>query len=189
MTDKLKQIIKEELSKLPKEAQEAINSLDWSSIIEEIGKKYLLNESEINHLQAETLTVLIGLTSMDLYATHIENEIGTTKDDAEKIAAEATEKIFKPTSDVYIENIKKSGKDKNPNPEQTIDFILSGGDYSAFVEERETQVPSGSLSAGSGNGTGNHLAFSTPPQKGGEGNNTKIPMKPKMTDIKSKFTI
>jgi len=175
MTDKLKQIIKEELSKLPKEAQEAINSLDWSSIIEEIGKKYLLNESEINHLQAETLTVLIGLT--------------TTKDDAEKIAAEATEKIFKPTSDVYIENIKKSGKDKNSKPKQTIDFILSGGDYSAFVEERETQVPSGSLSAGSGNGTGNHLAFSTPPQKGGEGNNTKIPMKPKMTDIKSKFTI
>src|SRR3990167_3531002 len=96
MTEKLKEIIKEEVMKLPKEMQEAMNALDWASITEEIGKKYLLNEDEINDLQAETLTVLIGLTDPDLYAIDIENEIGTTKEDAKKIVDEVSEKVFTP---------------------------------------------------------------------------------------------
>ena len=61
MTEKLKQIIKEETAKLPKESQDVINVFDWGTISEEIGKKYLLNENETNDLQVETLLILIGL--------------------------------------------------------------------------------------------------------------------------------
>ncbi|OGI72282.1 hypothetical protein A3C60_00815 [Candidatus Nomurabacteria bacterium RIFCSPHIGHO2_02_FULL_37_45] len=138
MTEKLKEIIKEEVMKLPKEMQEAMNALDWASITEEIGKKYLLNEGEINDLQAETLTVLIGLTDPDLYAIDIENEIGTTKEDAKKIVDEVSEKVFTPISNLWEENIKKNLKSKNSDAGQNLDFVLSGGDYSAFMEKRET---------------------------------------------------
>jgi len=131
---------------LPKENQEAMNSLEWGNLAERIGTKYLLNESQINDFQVQTLLILIGLVDLDSYTFYIENEIGTTKDEATKITEETFEKIFTPINDVLIENIKKSNKIKNPNPEQTLNFILSGGDYSAFLEtqnnvnnEEETQ--------------------------------------------------
>jgi len=133
MTDKLQQIIKEEIEKLPKEAQDAINSFEWENIAEEIGKKYLLGESEINELQVEILLVLVGLTDSQFYVTTIENEIGLTKDEATKISNEVFEKIFVPISNAIEENIKKNLPNKNPNWKQSLDFILSGGDYSAFI--------------------------------------------------------
>ena len=181
MTDKLKETIKEELAKLPKENQEAINSLDWATITEEIGKKNLLSEDEINNLQLETFLVLVGLEDPQLYSSNIEDEVGTSKDEAEKIAIEIIDKVFTPINDILVENIKKSGKINNSNPEQTLDFILSGGDYSAFMGERETQTPSGSPLAG---------GEAPRPAKGGVGEGQNIPMKPRrITDIKSKFTI
>ena len=85
MTEKLQQTIKEEVLKLPKETQEAINTFDWGSMAEEIGKKYLLSESEINDFQVETLLVLVGLEDGNLYALNIENNVGISKDEAIKI--------------------------------------------------------------------------------------------------------
>ncbi len=134
MTDKLKQIIKDEVGKLPKEAQEVINSLNWGMIIEKIGKKYLLDENETNDLQVETLLVLVGIEDGDFYATNIENNVGTSKAEAEKIANEALEKIFTPMSNLLEEKIRKNLPTRNTTPKQNLDFILSGGDYSAFVD-------------------------------------------------------
>lgn len=133
MTDKLKQIIQEEVMKLPKEMQDAVNSLDWANIAEEIGKKFLLSESEINDFQVETLLVLVGIEDGNYYAQNIENNVGTSKDEAEKMAEEALQKIFTPINDILVEKIKTSGKSRNASPQQNLDFILSGGDYSAFM--------------------------------------------------------
>ncbi|MDE2399485.1 MAG: hypothetical protein KGL67_00510 [Patescibacteria group bacterium] len=135
MTEKLQQIIKREVAKLPKYTQEAITSLDWGNVIEQIGKKYSFNESELNDLHVQTLLVLIGLTDPNLYAKNIENEVGTTKDEAEKIASEAFEKIFEPINNILEEKIKKNMKDKKTDVVQNVNFILSGGDYSVFVDD------------------------------------------------------
>ena len=151
MTEKLKQTIKDEVAKLPKENQEVINNFSWESIAEEIGKKYLLLDDEINIFQAEILIVLVGLEDPDFFAKNIEDGIGTSKDEANKIADEVIQKIFTPINDILIENIKKSDKVKNANAEQNLNFILSGGDYTAFLDvprlidegagENETVLP------------------------------------------------
>ncbi|PIR68354.1 hypothetical protein COU49_01395 [Candidatus Nomurabacteria bacterium CG10_big_fil_rev_8_21_14_0_10_35_16] len=96
MTNKLQQTIKEELEKLPKENQEAIGSVNWVKISEEIGRKNNLLEEEINNLQVETLLILTGIEDFDLYALSIEREVGLSKSEAEKISKEVTEKIFDP---------------------------------------------------------------------------------------------
>ena len=137
MTEKLQQTIKEEVAKLPKDAQDAINAFDWIKVTEEIGKKYLLTDEETNNFQVETLLVLVGLTDPQFYPVSIENQVGTTKDDAQKMSDEATEKIFIPIANAIEENLKKNLKNNNLNPKQTINFILSGGDYSAFIEQGE----------------------------------------------------
>jgi len=134
MTEKLKSVSQREIAKLPKENQLVINSFDWASITEEIGKKYFLNEVELNDLQVQTLLVFIGLSGPEYYTQSIEKEVGTSKDEADKIADEVFQRIFTPINDILVENIKKSDKSKNPNLVQTFDFILSGGDYSAFLE-------------------------------------------------------
>jgi len=192
MTDKLKNIIKEQMPFLPKEVQDSISSLDWVEITEKIGKKYLLNEEEIINLQVETMLVLLGLEEGEAYSRNIENEVGTSAEEAEKIADDADEKIFTPIYNAYTENIKKSGKVKNGKPEQNLNFILSGGDYSAFVNPpllaKEGAGAVQALSSPQARRGGNlkeepPRPSGTPPQKGGEGN------KPRITDIKSKFTI
>ncbi|OGI45827.1 hypothetical protein A2121_00710 [Candidatus Nomurabacteria bacterium GWB1_40_6] len=151
MTEKLQKIIKEEITKLPKENQEVINAFDWVKITEEIGKKYLLDENEINDLQVETLLVLVGLEEPDSFAKNIEDEVGTSKGEADKITEEILQKIFIPINDILIENIKKSEKMKDSKWNQNLDFILSGGNYSSFLEKRDNIVnttPTSPLSGG-----------------------------------------
>ncbi len=137
MTDKLKQIIKEETEKLPKENQEAISALDWVKIVEEIGKKYSLEENQINDLETETLLVLVGINDPQFFAVNVENQVETIKDYAKKISEEITKKIFIPVNEALVEKIKKSDKVKKAGAEQNLNFILSGGDYSAFLDESD----------------------------------------------------
>lgn len=139
MTEKLKQTIKEEIEKLPKENQEVITSFGWEKISEEIGKKYLLTESEINDLQVETLLILTGIQSLDSYSINIENEVGTSKEKASEMAGEMLQKIFIPINDLIVENIKKSERMKDPKWDQNLDFILSGGNYSTFLDKKQNE--------------------------------------------------
>ncbi len=135
MTEKLKQVIKREMDGLPKENQEAIALVDWIKITEEIGKKYLFNESDLNDFQTQTLLVLIGVEDADFYSQNIENEVGTNKKTADQIAEEVLQKIFNPIGKALVDNLKKIALSKDANHEQNIGFILSGGNYSAFAEK------------------------------------------------------
>lgn len=137
MNIKLKEKIEEEMVNLPKELQEVIKSFDWGKATEEIGKKHLLDESEVNDLQTETGLVLIGLTSADSYASNVESNVGLSKEEAEKIAAEVDIKIFGPIYKKLSENMEKNLKDRNPNWKQVVNFVVSGGDYSVFTQKDE----------------------------------------------------
>jgi hypothetical protein len=103
--------------------------------VEEISKKYLLNEDETETLQLETASFLLGLVNEESYTINIEDSVGISKNEAEKITEEINQKIFTPIYTVISENIKNKFKDKNPNWKQSVNFILSGGDYSVFLEE------------------------------------------------------
>lgn len=138
MTEKLKEIIKEEVEKLPKEMREVINAFDWIKITEEIGKENYLNEAEINNFQLETFLVLIGATDAEFYPINIENQVKISKNEAISIAKQTIDKMFNPMAKILEEGIKNNLKDKKPSPEQTLNFILSGGDYSAFIAPSQT---------------------------------------------------
>src|SRR3989338_5420746 len=128
MTEKLQETIKKEIAELPKEGREAIATVDWVKIAEEIGSRNQLTEEEIEDFQLETLLVLIGVTDPEFYAVNIENQVETTKEKAEILAKESFEKIFAPIRNTLEENVKNKMKVRNPNAEQNVNFILSGGD-------------------------------------------------------------
>lgn len=136
MTEELKKTIKEGITKLPKEAQEVMNAFDWITISYEIGKKYLLDENEINILQNEIGLVLIENNDQNLLTLNIENNVGTSKNEAVKIAEEISEKIFKPMFEKMELIVKNKIKNTTPKWDQSVNFIISGGDYSSFIESR-----------------------------------------------------
>lgn len=133
MIEKLKQRTIDELAKLPKEMGDGINSLDWSNISETIGKKYLPNEKEINMLQAEILLVLIGIEKIDNLKTNIEINVNVTSQIASQITDELIQQIFNPISNKIEKLIKSNLPFKKTTWKQNINFIVSGGDYSVFI--------------------------------------------------------
>lgn len=190
LTDKSKKIISTEISNLPKEMQEVINASNWENLSEEIGKKYLLDEDEIETLQLETASFLVGAIDEEEYPREIEDEIGTSKEEAEKISKEIFDKIFIPAGQALEENIKKNLRIKGSKWDQNLNFILSGGDYSSFLPPvREDVWNLASIDDKSNVSTDQSKGvtpLATPP----------IPRKPgtfatskKMDDIKSKLVI
>ncbi|HEY4502832.1 MAG TPA: hypothetical protein VJC14_00120 [Candidatus Paceibacterota bacterium] len=184
MTDKLKQLFKDGVINQPKEVREAINAFDWGSVCEQIGKKYLFDDAEVNNFQVETALVLLGLVDPALYIKNIENEVGTTAEEAEKIEKEAVEKIFIPISDKVNATIKE--KTKDPKWDQSVDFILSGGDYSVFMDKKPPLAPPSQVGEEAVKKVNviNPTSLKDPVVKL---NPTSIP--PKVADIRNKFTI
>jgi len=139
MTEKLKEIINREITKLPKEAQNAIGSLDWTNITEKIGKQNLLTESETNTLITETLIILAGLEEVNSFAINIEDGAGVSKEEAEKIAREISLEVLTPIYETLVRDIKNKVTEENKDWRQNFNFIISGGDYTAFLENPEEE--------------------------------------------------
>lgn len=137
MTDKLKQTIKEELVKLPKENQSAISTFGWEKISQEIGEKYLLNGDELSDFQLEVFLVLIGLEEPNLFVDNLQDNVDMNKDIAEKISTEIMQKIFIPINNILIESVKRNIKDKNTDWRENIGFIMSGGNFSNFIATKK----------------------------------------------------
>lgn len=151
MTENLKQIIEEELMKLPKELQEAVRAFDWITVSSEIGKKYLLTEDQINAFQAETSLVLIGIEDEYSYTLNLKNNVGIEINTAEKITSEILERILEPIANIMQEGIKKNLNNLKPKLDEDLNFILSGGDYSAFMNKGEVENEDSTKTIGSSN--------------------------------------
>jgi hypothetical protein len=130
MTEEIKQKIQEQIDLLPKDSQKAIASFDWMKESQNIAKTYNLFDEEVDDLIIEIGLLISGVSYPDEFTTNIEDEVGTTKEDAGKISNEVLEKILKPIAKKREEIIKQNIKN-NPQPwDKEMKFVLSGGDYS-----------------------------------------------------------
>ncbi len=132
MTDKLYEKMKEEVVKLPKENQVAISSFDWGTKVEEICTKYQLRSTEIEDVQTETAIFLLGLTDFELFIINLE-ATGLTNSESAGIAREIMEKVFTPIGEKIETLIKGDLKNQIVRWDQSVNFIVSGGDYSNFI--------------------------------------------------------
>ena len=132
MTEKLYEKMKEEVLKLPKENQVAINSFDWATEVEKICNKYQLRSTEINDVQTETGIFLLGLADFELFIINLE-ATGLTNSESAGIAREIMEKVFTPIGEKIETLIKGDLKNQIVRWDQSVNFIVSGGDYSNFI--------------------------------------------------------
>jgi hypothetical protein len=135
MNENLLKISKEEIAKLPFEQQTVINSFNWGEIANQIGIKYLLGINEINKLQTEVLLVLIKMERIDDLSINIENNINVSEEKSKNISDEIIKQIFNPIAIKMDNAIKNKIQTQNPKWDQRVNFIISGGDYSYFIEK------------------------------------------------------
>lgn len=133
MIEKLQQRMTEEIAKLPNDRQVAISTLDWGTISEEIAKERSIVGDDLDSFQLETGLVILGLVTFDKYIRNIENNVGLSKEEAKEISEVVLNRIFIPIIN-KLESIAKNNLDsKTPSWDQTVNFIISGGDYSNFI--------------------------------------------------------
>ncbi len=119
MTEALKQKMTEEIAKLPKNKQEAINSVDWASIVENIGKEFGLIQEEVENLQIETALIIVGITSIEDFSLNIEEQVELSESESQKIAIEIFGRIFEPIAN-------KVGVNTPLNTEGDVNSAFSG---------------------------------------------------------------
>jgi hypothetical protein len=209
MDPEIEEIIKRQMKKLPIEVRKLFVNLELSNRVENIGKKNGLNPEQIETLQTEVTLVMLGLVLPDDFPNELENNLKIDVVKLDNIVNDVRQQLFRDVKEKLEEAYGKIEDDlegaeniyENANWQQNLNFILSGGDYSAFIEippllDKEgagggnSKTPSQISPLAGGEVLNHHLAFGTPPQKGGEGNKTNIPISPKrITDLRSKFTI
>jgi hypothetical protein len=98
MNETVEQSIKEEMAKLPKPNQQAINAFDWRRKCQEIGDRHNLLDAEISGLQAEVILVLMGLSDFTTLHRHIDDEIGGTG--WQDIEASVVDDVISPIAEI-----------------------------------------------------------------------------------------
>ncbi len=147
MNSEIENIIKEQMKILPVEVIDVLASPAWTEKILNIGKKNGLNEEELGTLQLETSLVMLGLTHPDSYVEELKNHLKVSEIKTDNIVNEINrelsngirEKLISIFNDSLIskEEIKKNIQGKKTTFDQNLNFILSGGDYTVFLEDSE----------------------------------------------------
>ncbi|MCX6754574.1 MAG: hypothetical protein NTU81_01965 [Candidatus Nomurabacteria bacterium] len=134
MNEITKQKILDEIIKLPKIKQVAINSVDWIKKTDEISNQFGLIDEENERIQIEIGLILSGLTDIEDFDYILQNEVGLSEEITKKIIAEIYKNVFDPILSIISNDIKNNIEFTKTPWDQTINFIISGGDYSYFIK-------------------------------------------------------
>lgn len=89
-------LIMEQWDKLPKNLQEAINSVSWKSLVQGIGKIGGLNNEQVKVLEQETMFIIYAFENPINFIPNIVKNVGVSEDVASSIAESIADKIFDP---------------------------------------------------------------------------------------------
>ena len=131
----LQSLLDNRLRYLPPITGAAIQSIDWSSLVIEIGRKYGLHIDEMEDFQAVVLKAMIGLIAPADFENQLITALALSPANADKVITDINVKIFGPIHDYVM----RQGKP------------IDGMNASGIVLEKPDSVPStGSFSASFG---------------------------------------
>lgn len=101
-------LIEEQFKRLPSNLQQAVNTVPWKALVQEIGKANVLDAEQIASLEQETMFIIYGFENPKDYISNITKNIGISEDAAYTIAESVADKIFNPI-------LQKSEELEKPN--------------------------------------------------------------------------
>lgn len=112
----LQQNIAKYYSKLPENLQQFFSSMVWINNLEEISKKYYLEEKQIEILGTETTLLLLSILHPEEYEKTLESEIKIPKEKLDLFLLEINEKILKniklELEEAYDNNVMELAEEK-----------------------------------------------------------------------------
>ena len=103
--DVLQMEIDKARSNLTLESREAIDAVDWKSIVAGMGKKY--TPDQLENLETETELLLCGLLSPEYYVKELETRMKLPKSEIDILIGEMDKLIFKKIQSVLIKGVKE----------------------------------------------------------------------------------
>src|SRR3989338_8230438 len=100
---------------LPEDLKDSIFSVDTTSVVNEIGRKYGLAIDKIGDLANETGMVMLGVTHPNEFIGNLADRLEVDKEKARAIAQEINEQIFKKVRESLrkIHNIREGEEEEN----------------------------------------------------------------------------
>ena len=100
---------------LPEDLKDSIFSVDTTSVINEIGRKYGLAIDKIGDLANETGMVMLGVTHPNEFIGNLTERLEVDKEKARAIAQEINEQVFKKVRESLrkIHNIREGEEEEN----------------------------------------------------------------------------
>lgn len=107
---------------LPKETLEAIDAVDWKTVILGMKEKRGYTFEQLGDLEIETELLLYGLSKPEDYPKELEERMGITRSQANELVIEMNELVFKKIREELIKNSERQRifQAKNSKKENTI---------------------------------------------------------------------
>lgn len=136
MDQEIEKIIEEQMKKLPIEVRTLFTDPRLNDKIINIGKKNGLNEEQLVIFLTETNLVMLGLVHPDDYSDELKSHLNINDLKADNITNDINTEILGEIREKLKEAYEKTdgSSEIEPDWEQNLDFILSGGNYAAFME-------------------------------------------------------
>jgi hypothetical protein len=112
-------------SKLPPDVQAVFSSMKWMASLEEISKKYSLNEEQKETLATETTLVLLGIIDLEEYNNVLQKEISISTESIVKMTTEIDTLILNTIrpqlADTFQKNAANLAEEKYGSSTQKLD--------------------------------------------------------------------
>ncbi len=146
LSPSLQSILDNRLRYLPEITGRAIASIDWSSKLITIGKKYGLHIDDMEDFQTVVLKSMIGLIPPEKFETEIISAVALSPIDTEKIIHEINDQIFEPIHDFVINGgksdpLKATGLEVSAAPSETIFPSTHHEELSPVADSNLLEIP------------------------------------------------
>ncbi len=118
LSSNLQSILDNRIRYLPEITGKAINSIDWSTKLIEIGKKFGLHVDELEDFQGVVLKSMIGMIPPEKFEDELISALALSPSNAVKVIEEINNEILEPIHD-YVMN-----KGKTNDPLKTAGIIV-----------------------------------------------------------------
>jgi hypothetical protein len=119
---------------LPKEVKDLISEGVWQERIEEIAKKYSLNETQTENLTDNVLFVITGIDTVDKFLETLSQELGISKILADQLTDDLEKRVFE-----YV--LKKLEKNTEKTEDKVTEKKTTPSPVSIIPEIRPENLP------------------------------------------------
>jgi len=107
LSSNLQSLLDNRLHYLPAITGQAIQSIDWSTELINIGRKYGLHIDEMEDLQTIVLKSLIGLLPAEEFENNLISNLALSPSNADKVMSDINDRIFSPIHEFVMNKGKK----------------------------------------------------------------------------------